>query len=108
MSRSNRIINFHPSLLPSFPGVKAVDQALAYGTLVLGNTTHFIDEGVDTGPIIMQSILPRAAFDAYDSVLDLQVPMLTQVIRWLEEDRSKRLRGRPCCVGSTAEEYRSI
>ena len=83
----NRIINFHPSLLPSFPGIKAVDQAIEYGTLFLGNTAHFIDEGIDTGPIIMQSILPRIAFEAYDSVLDLQVPMIAQIIKWLEEDR---------------------
>jgi phosphoribosylglycinamide formyltransferase-1 len=83
----NRIINFHPSLLPSFPGLKAVDQAIEYGSPLLGNTAHFIDEGVDTGPIIMQSFLSRVAFNGYDSVLDLQVPMLAQIIKWLEEDR---------------------
>lgn len=83
----NRIINFHPSLLPSFPGLRAIDQAIEYGSPLLGNTAHFIDEGVDTGPIIMQSVLPRAAFDGYDSVLDLQIPMLAQIIAWLEKDR---------------------
>ena len=83
----NRIINFHPSLLPSFPGLKAVDQAIEYGSPLIGNTAHFIDEGVDTGPIIMQSFLPRNAFEGYDSVLDLQVPMLAQIIKWLEEGR---------------------
>ena len=83
----NRIINFHPSLLPSFPGIKAIDQAIEYGTLLLGNTAHFIDEGIDTGPIIMQSTLPRIEFVDYDSVLDLQVPMLSQIIKWLEEGR---------------------
>ena len=85
----NRIINFHPSLLPSFPGLKAVDQAIEYGAVMLGNTAHFIDEGIDTGPIIMQSILPRIAFEGYDSVLNLQVPMLAQIIKWLQEDRIK-------------------
>jgi phosphoribosylglycinamide formyltransferase-1 len=74
-------------LLPSFAGLKAVDQALEYGSPLLGNTAHFIDEGVDTGPIIMQSVLPRAAFDGYDSVLDLQVPMMAQIMKWLAEDR---------------------
>lgn len=83
----NRIVNFHPAVLPSFPGRKAIDQALEQGALVLGNTAHFVDTGVDTGPMIMQSILPRARFDGYDSVLDLQLPMLAQIIRWLEEDR---------------------
>lgn len=83
----NRIINFHPSLLPSFPGLKAIDQAIAYGSLILGNTAHFIDEGTDTGPVIMQSILPKNSFHNYDSVLDLQVPMLIQIIKWLTENR---------------------
>ncbi len=83
----NRIINFHPSLLPAFPGMNAIDQAIRYGSLVLGNTAHFIDEGVDTGPVIMQSFLPRTAFTGYDSVLDLQIPMLAQIMKWLEDDR---------------------
>jgi len=93
----NRIVNFHPSLLPSFAGLKAVDQALEYGAPVLGNTAHFIDEGVDTGPIIMQSMLPRALFDDYDSVLDLQMPMMAQIMEWLSEDRVE-LTGRAVTV----------
>jgi len=51
----NRIINIHPSLLPSFPGKSAQQQALDYGVKITGCTTHFIDEGTDTGPIIIQS-----------------------------------------------------
>lgn len=51
----NRIINVHPALLPSFPGLDAVAQALAHGVRVTGVTVHFVDEGVDTGPIILQS-----------------------------------------------------
>ncbi len=51
----NRIINIHPSLLPSFPGKSAQQQALDYGVKITGCTTHFIDEGTDTGPIILQS-----------------------------------------------------
>ena len=44
----------HPALLPAFPGIRAVEQALEYGVKVFGVTVHFVDEGVDTGPIILQ------------------------------------------------------
>jgi phosphoribosylglycinamide formyltransferase-1 len=49
-----RIVNVHPSLLPAFPGVRSIEQALDYGVKVTGVTVHFVDEGVDSGPIIMQ------------------------------------------------------
>ena len=48
------VINVHPSLLPAFPGLRAVEQALAYGVKVFGVTVHFVDAGVDTGPVILQ------------------------------------------------------
>ena len=48
------VINVHPALLPAFPGLDAVGQALAYGVKVFGVTVHFVDEGVDTGPVILQ------------------------------------------------------
>jgi phosphoribosylglycinamide formyltransferase 1 len=50
----NRVINVHPALLPSFPGIDAVQQAIHHGSKVTGVTVHFVDEGVDSGPIIMQ------------------------------------------------------
>jgi phosphoribosylglycinamide formyltransferase-1 len=50
----NRIVNVHPALLPSFPGLDAVGQALRHGAKVTGVTVHFVDEGVDSGPIILQ------------------------------------------------------
>jgi phosphoribosylglycinamide formyltransferase-1 len=49
-----RIVNVHPSLLPAFPGVDSIRQALDYGVRVTGVTVHFVDEGVDTGPIVLQ------------------------------------------------------
>jgi phosphoribosylglycinamide formyltransferase-1 len=49
-----RVINVHPALLPAFPGLRAVEQALAYGVKVFGVTVHFVDDGVDTGPVILQ------------------------------------------------------
>ena len=56
------VLNVHPSLLPAFPGLGAVEQALAYGVKVFGVTVHFVDAGVDTGPIVLQRAveLPRA------------------------------------------------
>ena len=48
------VVNVHPSLLPAFPGIGAVEQALAYGVKVFGVTVHFVDAGVDTGPVILQ------------------------------------------------------
>jgi phosphoribosylglycinamide formyltransferase 1 len=48
------VINVHPSLLPAFPGLKAIEQALAYGVKVFGVTVHFVDAGVDSGPVILQ------------------------------------------------------
>lgn len=53
-----RIINLHPSLLPSFPGLEAQKQAWEYGVKVSGCTVHFVDEGLDTGPIIVQECVP--------------------------------------------------
>jgi len=50
----HRVINVHPALLPAFPGIGAIEQALAYGVKVFGVTVHFVDEGVDTGPVIAQ------------------------------------------------------
>lgn len=61
-SFDGRVINVHPALLPAFPGLHAIEQALEYGVKVFGVTVHFVDEGVDTGPVILQRAveLPEA------------------------------------------------
>ncbi len=51
------VINVHPALLPAFPGVRAIEQAVEHGVKVFGVTVHFVDEGIDTGPIILQSAI---------------------------------------------------
>jgi phosphoribosylglycinamide formyltransferase 1 len=63
-----RVINVHPALLPAFPGLHAVEQALAYGVKVFGVTVHFVDEGVDTGPIILQRALELPGATTHDEV----------------------------------------
>ena len=57
----NRIVNVHPALLPAFPGLDAIGQALAAGVETTGVTVHFVDEGVDTGPVILQREVPVPA-----------------------------------------------
>lgn len=66
----NRIINIHPALLPSFPGIHAASQALEAGVKYTGVTIHFVDEGVDTGPIILQSVVHVHDDDTEDSLLE--------------------------------------
>ena len=59
----NRILNIHPALLPSFPGLDAQKQAIEFGAKFSGCTVHFVDEGVDTGPIILQEIVKVSVND---------------------------------------------
>jgi phosphoribosylglycinamide formyltransferase-1 len=62
----NRVINVHPALLPSFPGIDAVQQAIDHGSKVTGVTVHFVDEGVDSGPIIVQRAVSVAESRNWD------------------------------------------
>jgi phosphoribosylglycinamide formyltransferase-1 len=68
-----KIVNIHPALLPSFPGLHAQQQALNYGVKVSGCTVHFVDEGMDTGPIILQAAVPVYPGDTEDSLADRNV-----------------------------------
>jgi len=63
-----RLLNIHPSLLPSFPGLRAQRQALEYGVKVTGATVHFVDEGVDTGPIVLQAAVPIVPGDTEETL----------------------------------------
>ena len=84
-----RVINVHPALLPAFPGVAAVEQALAYGVKVFGVTVHFVDEGVDTGRIIAQRAidLPGAteAAEVRDALRPLEHDLLCDAVRLIAE-----------------------
>jgi phosphoribosylglycinamide formyltransferase-1 len=66
----HRVINIHPSLLPAFPGLRAQHQALEYGVRVSGCTVHFVDEGLDTGPIILQKAVPVYDDDTEETLAD--------------------------------------
>ncbi len=80
----DRVINVHPSLLPAFPGLDAVGQALAYGVKVFGVTVHFVDEGMDTGRIIAQRAvaLPDAttADEVMAAIRPLEHELLTATV----------------------------
>lgn len=81
-----RVINIHPALLPSFPGVRAQAQAVNYGVRVTGCTVHFVDAGTDTGPIIAQAVVPVWPTDDPDSLtkrlIEAEHRLLPRVVRW--------------------------
>ena len=82
----NRIINIHPSLLPAFPGAHSVPDTLAYGAKISGVTVFFIDEGIDTGPIIAQASVPVFDNDDEESLFKRihieEHKLYPQVVRW--------------------------
>jgi phosphoribosylglycinamide formyltransferase-1 len=79
------VINVHPSLLPAFPGLHAVEQALAYGVKVFGVTVHFVDAGVDTGPVILQRAIelaePGTAEEVLQALRPLEHSLLPEAVR---------------------------
>jgi len=92
-----KIINIHPSLLPSFPGLKAQQQAIDYGVQFSGCTVHFVDSGVDTGPIILQSVVPVKPDDTTDSlsrrILQAEHQAYTKAINLVISGKAKMERG---------------
>ena len=92
-----RVVNIHPALLPSFPGVHAQKQALAYGVRVTGCTVHLVDAGTDTGPIIAQAAVPVLDGDTEASltarILAEEHALFPQVLQWIAEGRVTIERG---------------
>ena len=89
----NRIINVHPSLLPAFPGAHPVADTLAYGVKIAGVTVHFVDEGIDSGPIIAQSAVPVLDTDDEESLHNrIQIEehkLYPEVIKWYGQGKLK-------------------
>jgi len=89
----NRIMNIHPALLPSFTGLHAQKQAIDYGVKISGCTVHFVDEGMDTGPVIIQAAVPVYHTDTEESlserVLKLEHKIYPEAIRLFSEGRLK-------------------
>jgi phosphoribosylglycinamide formyltransferase-1 len=87
----DRVVNIHPSLLPSFPGTHAQAQALAYGAKIAGCTVHFVDAGTDTGPIIAQTAVQVRDDDSEESlsgrILAAEHALLPRVLQWIAQDR---------------------
>ena len=94
---SGKIVNIHPSLLPAFPGVNAQQQAFDYGVKFAGCTTHFVDGGVDTGPIIAQRVVPvlkgDSATDLKDRILIEEHTLFVQTLQAIAEDRVQLIQG---------------
>lgn len=92
-----RILNIHPALLPAFPGEEAQRQAFEYGVKYSGCTVHFVDEGVDTGPILCQAVVPVLDEDTPDTlaarILQEEHRLYTEAICLVLEDKI-RLEGR--------------
>lgn len=92
-----RLLNIHPALLPAFPGLHAQRQALEYGVRIAGATVHFVDEGIDTGPIVLQAAVPVMADDTEDTlsarILAEEHRLYPEAIRLFAEGRL-RLEGR--------------
>jgi phosphoribosylglycinamide formyltransferase-1 len=87
----NRVLNIHPSLLPAFPGLDAQRQALEHGVKVTGCTVHFVDEFLDSGPIIVQSAVPVLDRDTVETlsarILLQEHSIYSQAIQLIAEDR---------------------
>lgn len=98
----DRLLNTHPALLPSFPGAHGVRDALAYGAKVTGCTVHFVDDGVDTGPIIAQGVVEVRESDdeaaLHERIKEVERSLLVEVVGRLARN-GYRIEGRKVHVG---------
>jgi phosphoribosylglycinamide formyltransferase-1 len=101
-----RIINIHPALLPAFPGLHVQQQALDYGARFSGCTVHFVDGGVDTGPIIIQAVVPVLPEDSADTlaarILEQEHRIYPRAIDLIAQGRV-RVEGRQVIIDPPAE-----
>jgi phosphoribosylglycinamide formyltransferase-1 len=107
----NRVMNIHPALLPSFPGLHGQKQANDYGVKISGCTVHFVDEGMDTGPIIIQAAVPVRDDDTEETlsgrILDLEHKIFPEAIKMFSEGRIE-IRGRKVRIKGPAFDARSF
>jgi phosphoribosylglycinamide formyltransferase-1 len=97
---AGRIVNVHPSLLPAFAGIHAIEQAIDYGVKVMGVTVHFVDEGVDSGPIIAQEafdVLPYSGdiVAIEERLHEIEHRLLPRVVRLIADGRVRIDSGSP-------------
>ncbi len=106
-----RVMNIHPGLLPSFPGLHAQRQALDYGVRFSGCTVHFVDAGCDTGPVILQAVVPVLAGDTEETlaarILAEEHRIYPQAIQWFAEGRLS-VEGRRVTVRGARAEARGL
>ena len=93
----DRVLNIHPAILPSFPGLHGQGDAADYGVKIAGCTVHYVDELMDNGPIVIQAAVPCLAGESAETlgprILKTEHRILPQAIQWLAEDRL-RINGR--------------
>jgi phosphoribosylglycinamide formyltransferase-1 len=99
-----RVLNVHPALLPSFPGLHGGAEALAYGVTLSGCTVHFVEEAVDSGPVIIQAAVPVRAGEDLESLMarihTFEHRIYPQALQWLAQGRITK-KGRRLCLTPT-------
>jgi phosphoribosylglycinamide formyltransferase 1 len=90
----DRILNVHPALLPAFPGIRAIERAFDHGVKVFGVTVHLVDEGVDTGPIVLQRAIElpdaRTPADVRERLRPIEHELLPQAVALMATGRLRR------------------
>jgi phosphoribosylglycinamide formyltransferase-1 len=90
----DRILNVHPALLPAFPGIRAIEQALDHGVKVFGVTVHLVDEGVDTGPIVLQRAIElpdaRTPAEVHELLRPIEHELLPKAVTLMAAGRVRR------------------